>query len=142
MAKHPLRLAIEARVTDDELVSLLADDVVIYLPMLTEPLRGSKNVARILSAAARIVGPIEYEHELNDGNQTFLIWKGTAGGFPLEAATILTDDPDGLITEIRVVMRPWPVVTFFRNAMYDELSAVIGASGLSVISPPVPFSNG
>jgi hypothetical protein len=127
MAKHRLRLAIEAGATEEELVSLLADDVVIYPPMLTQPVRGPENVARILLAAARTAGPIEYDHELNDGVQTFLIWKGTVGGFTLGAATILTDNPDGLISEIRVVMRPWPVVTLFRDAMHEELSAVIPA---------------
>jgi hypothetical protein len=39
--------------------------------------------------------------------------------------TILVDGDDGLIHQIRVLMRPWPVVTLFRNAMYQKLSATI-----------------
>jgi hypothetical protein len=34
----------------------------------------------------------------------------------------LKDGDDGLIHEIRVLMRPWPIATIFRNAMYNALS--------------------
>ena len=93
--------------------------------MLTKPVSGREKVGKILAAAASIAGPIEYEHELSDGKQTFLIWKGSVGGFTLEAVTILTENTDGLISEVRVVMRPWPVTTVFRDAMYAELSEEI-----------------
>lgn len=125
MAKHPLRLATETGASDKELVGLLAPDAVIYSSILTQPVRGAESVAKILSAEARIAGPIDYEHELNDGKQTFLIWRGTTNGFTLGAATIVTDNPDRLISEVRVIMRPWPVVTVFRDAMHEELSAVV-----------------
>jgi hypothetical protein len=37
----------------------------------------------------------------------------------------LVDDEEGLVREVRVLMRPWPVVTIFRNFMYEKLSATI-----------------
>ena len=43
----------------------------------------------------------------------------------LEATTILVEGDDALTREIRVLMRPWPVVTIFRNAMYQALSWTI-----------------
>jgi hypothetical protein len=43
----------------------------------------------------------------------------------LEAVTILVDGEDGLIREVRVLMRPWPIVTIFRDAMHKALSGSV-----------------
>jgi hypothetical protein len=60
--------------------------------------------------------------------RTLLLWKGRAEGYPLEATTVLVDGNDGLIREVRVLMRPWPVTTIFRNAMHEALAGTIPAS--------------
>ena len=88
-------------------------------------MKGVDKVMAIVAQAAKSAGPIHYNYEVSDGRQTFLIWEGRADGFKLEATTILIDGSDGLISEMRVLMRPWPVVTIFRNAMYVALSAHI-----------------
>jgi hypothetical protein len=125
MFKHPFRVAIESGATDENFSKLFAMDVVIKAPMLTKPVRGVRDVLNIVRHAARLAGPTEYTLEIRDPKQTILLWRGHAGGFTLEAATILVDGEDGLIREIRVLMRPWPIVTIFRDAMYRELSATI-----------------
>jgi hypothetical protein len=122
MAKHPFRAAIETKANKKDLGKLFAADVVIEAPMLTKPVKGADDVLDIISHAAELAGPITYTLELRDSKQTILFWEGKVGGFVLQAATILVDDEDGLIREVRVVMRPWPVATLFRNAMYKELS--------------------
>jgi hypothetical protein len=125
MPKHSFRVAIETGATDEDLSKLFAPDVVIKAPMLTKPVEGTRDVLNIIGHAAKLAGPIEYMLEVRDAKQTILLWKGQAGGFTLEAATILVDGEDGLIREVRVLMRPWPVVTIFRDARYEELSATI-----------------
>jgi hypothetical protein len=60
-----------------------------------------------------------------------------ACGFMLEAVTILVDGADGLIREVRVLMRPWPVVAIFRDAMYKALSAFIPSVYWELESKPV-----
>jgi hypothetical protein len=125
MSKHPFRIAVEAGASKEDFSKLFAPDVVIKAPMLTKPVKGARDVLHIIGLAARLAGPIHYTHEVCDSKQTILLWKGSAAGFALEAATIIVDGNDSLIREIRVLMRPWPVVTFFRNAMYKELSATI-----------------
>ncbi len=85
-------------------------------------MNGADDVLNIISHAANIAAPNTYTLELRDAKQTILLWEGKVGGFVLQAATILVDDENGLIREVRVVMRPWPVATVFRNAMYKELS--------------------
>jgi hypothetical protein len=125
MSKHPFRIAIENGASREDLSKLFAPDAVIKAPMLTKPVKGAHDVLDIIGHAARIAGPIQYTIEVRDSKQTILLWKGNAGGFALEAATILVDGDDGLIREVRVLMRPWPVVTIFRDAMYRELSTTI-----------------
>ena len=85
---------------------MFAADAVIHAPMLTKPVKGAREVLNIVSHAARIAGPITYTLEVRDCRQTFLFWKGQAVEFTLEAVTILVDGEDGLIREVRVLMRP------------------------------------
>jgi hypothetical protein len=80
MSKHPFRLAIDGGNPAEDLARLIAPDAVIYPPTLTKPVRAAENVVRILAAAAKDAAPIEYEYELSDGTQTFLIWKGKRAG--------------------------------------------------------------
>ena len=127
MSKHPFRLAIESGARADEFRRLFAADAVIYAPMLTKPVKGARDVLNILNNAVRIASPIRYTLEVSDSKQSFLFWTGNAGGYALQAVTILKDGDDGLIQEIRVLMRPWPIATIFRNAMYNALSSTIPA---------------
>ncbi len=137
MSKHPFRLAIESGASADDFRKLFAADAVIYAPMLTKPVTGASEVLNIVGHAARLAGPISYTLEVRDSRQTLLFWKGNAGGFTLEAVTILVDGEDGLIREVRVLMRPWPIVTIFREAMYKALSAAIPADYWELQPKPV-----
>ena len=127
MSKHPFRFAVESSARVDEFRRLFAADAVIYAPMLTKPVKGARDVLNILNNAVRIASPIRYTLEVSDSKQTFLFWTGNAGGYALQAVTILKGGDDGLIQEIRVLMRPWPIATIFRNAMYNALSSTIPA---------------
>ena len=80
----------------------------------------------MLSATpAKIARPIRYTLEVRRYETDLPIVEGQCQGFTLEAATILVDGEDGLICEVRVLMRPSPVVRIFRDAMYKELSRQI-----------------
>ena len=137
MSKHPFRVAIETNANSRDLSNLFAPEAVIYAPMLTKPVNGARDVLNIIDHAAKLAGPIQYTLEVRDAKQTILFWNGNADGFKLEAATILIDGDDGLIREVRVLMRPWPVVTIFRNAMHEALSATIPADYWELQPKPV-----
>lgn len=125
MVKHPFRIAIEKSAGREELAKLFEPDAALYAPMLTKPVRGLDQVMNLVDHAANLVGPIQYSLEVNDTKQSILIWHGKVGGFKLEAVTILVDGKEGLIGEMRVLMRSWPMVRLFRNAMYKSLSSLI-----------------
>src|SRR5215470_18595929 len=128
MSKHPFRLAIESGSGRKGLIKLLAPDVALLTPIMTEPITGVDNVAHVLATAAEVASPIRYTLEASDSHQTFLMWNGHVRGHDLQAVTIIVDGDDGLIHEIRVLMRPWPVVTLFRDAMYDRLRDTVPAA--------------
>jgi len=128
MSKHPFRLAIESGSGREELMKLLADDVALLTPIMTRPITGAEQVAQVLADAADVATPIEYTLEASDSHQTFLMWNGHTHGHDLQAVTIIVEGDDGLIHEIRVLMRPWPVVTLFRDAMYDRLGDIVPAA--------------
>jgi hypothetical protein len=125
MMKHAFRVAIETGVGPEKFAALFSPDIVLWAPMLTKPVTGVSQVLNVIGHAARIAGPVQYTLEVGDSKQTVLLWKGQIRGFTLDAATILVDGENGLIREVRVLMRSWPVVTLFRNAMYEALSTTI-----------------
>lgn len=125
MPKHAFRLAIENRAPVEDFQKLFAPDAVLHAPMLSKPVRGREQVIRLISTAATIPGPLNYTRELSDGVQTFLFWSGRVHTFELQALTIVVDGDDELIHEVRVLMRTWPIVTLFRDAMKDALGNAI-----------------
>jgi len=122
MAKHAFRIAMEKGAGAEELASLFVPEIELYAPMLTKPVKGIEQVLNIVTLLPKIASHIKYTLEVNDPEQTILLWKGKVEDFPLEAATILVDGEDGRIREMRMLMRSWPMVTLFRDAMYRELS--------------------
>lgn len=136
MRKHPFHIAIENGASPEELRKLFAADVVFWPPMLTKPVTGVGPVLSVIGQAVKVAGPLRYSLEVSDSRQTILFWSGQINGFTLEAATILVDNDDGLITELRVVMRPWPVVTLFRDAMHKALQDLIPEDYWSLGSNP------
>src|ERR1700733_444355 len=128
MSKHPFRLAIETDARPEAFEALLAADVALHAPMLSQPVEGRDQVLRVIATAARTAAPLRHTHELSDGRQTFLFWSGAVRGFDLQAVTILIEDDDSLIREVRVLMRSWPVVTWFRDAMKEALGDAVPQS--------------
>ena len=64
------------------------------------------------------------EHKLDD-RTTFLYWRGTVNGRDLESMELLEDNDDGLIARRTVAYRPFPALTVFRSAMYENLKDAI-----------------
>jgi hypothetical protein len=141
MRKHPFRIAVEGGASREDLLRLLSTTVEIWPPMLTRPVSGAANVLDIISAAVRIAGPVEYLYEVADTRQTFLVWQGQVDGHILQACTILVDGDDGLVRQVRVLMRPWPVSKLFRDAMYEIFGSSIPRESWELDPKPVAPSS-
>ena len=122
---HPIRKLRESgHATPELFAALLADDVIMHSPLLTETILGRDAVAKTMAASARNRdNPGEYVLERKlDENTTFLRWKGTIEGHEFESLELLTDGPDGRLKERTVAYRPFPALKIFR----DKQRAAVG----------------
>ena len=141
MANHPFRIAIETQAAAETCRELFAENVVLHAPMLSKPIKGRNQVWKVISTAAATAGPLRYARELNDGVQTFLFWSGRISGLELQALTVLVDDDEGRIREVRVLMRTWPIVTLFRDAMRKALDGEVPAESWELGPRNAPTGN-
>jgi hypothetical protein len=127
MEKHPLRIAFETLDIDlfDDAVS---EDVVFYTPILTHAVAGRDFVKRVFLTGISGFGPPQVTDEFTNGDgRRIITWDSTIQGNSLQAALLAVDGPDGKVSEIRVYMRPLPVVSMFRDYMYPHFSGDLPA---------------
>jgi hypothetical protein len=124
MPKHPLRLLRESNAPAEELLELLAEDVVFHSPIFAKPVVGRDLVAKVMQQAVQ-VREGRYTDEFRQGAKTVLIWSGTIDGHKLESFELIEDDEHGKIASRTVAMRPLPVVTIFRDAMFARLGGLL-----------------
>ncbi|WP_316829704.1 hypothetical protein [Pedobacter aquatilis] len=123
---HPFRKAVINNTSDDEFKMLFSEQVEFWAPMLTKPLYGRDFAVTLLSNAGKVLGKPQYTREIKDISQTLLFWQGQADGHLLQAVTILKDDENtGLISQVRFLMRPWPIVSLFVTKMHERLFDLI-----------------
>ncbi len=124
---HPVRKLRESgNATPEQFAALLAEDVVTHSPLLTKAILGRAAVAKTMAASSRNrdnPGKYVLERKL-DENTTFLRWKGTIEGHEFESLELLTDGPDGKLTERTVAYRPFPALKIFR----DKQRSAVGDS--------------
>jgi hypothetical protein len=114
MERHPFEVVSSGvNPTAERFAELLAPDVVFHSPIFVHPVIGRAFGARVLATAHGIFGTPTYRLRLSNGHDTFLQFDGEIDGQTLQAAAVIRDDPDGLISELTVLMRPLPVVRRF-----------------------------
>src|SRR5271154_7588470 len=95
-------------------------------PLLTRAILGWDAVAKTMAASAKNrdnPGKYVLEAEL-DEKTTFLRWQGTIEGHEFESLELLTDGPDGKLSERTVAYRPFPALKIFR----EKQRAAVGDS--------------
>jgi len=127
MITHPFRAANVSGASPEQFAALFAPDVTFHTPILTKPVSSKAVVLPVLAYAATLTGQPRYTLEIRADTQTVLLWNGTVEGYALQAATVLTDDSAGQIRDITILMRPYPVVTLFQQAMYQRFASSIPA---------------
>lgn len=125
MKTHAFRSAVENGATMEQFAALFAIDVSFHTPILAKTVRGKDHVLRMEAVVASLISNAAYTLEVSDSRRTVLLWKGMVHGYELQGAIVIIDDEAGLIRDLTVFMRPWPVVSLFREAMYGKLSSVL-----------------
>ncbi len=110
MLSDRFRAAVE-RGDVDEAARLFNEDATFRSPVLFKPYRGRDQIAKILQAAERVLGvgrEFRYVHQLEDPLDRVAILEFTTvvDGKDVEGIDKLTFDDAGMITELKVMIRP------------------------------------
>jgi hypothetical protein len=128
MLSDRFRAAVEqARL--EQLPDLFREDAVFRSPVLFKPYEGRDQVLKVLRAAEQVLGiggPFRYVHQLEDaGDRVAMLEFATeVDGKQIEGIDKLTFDEDGLITELKVMIRPASALQLVGARMAEEFPKV------------------
>ncbi len=112
-----------------EATELFTEDAVFRSPVLFKPYEGRENVLKVLGAAERVLGlggQFRYLHQLEDPGDrvAFLEFATVVDGREVEGIDKLTFDESGLITELKVLIRPASALQAVGARMAEEFQKV------------------
>lgn len=110
MLADRFRTAVEQRDVE-RAFELFREDAAFRSPVLFKPYEGRDEVMKVLRAAEQVLGigdRFRYVHQLEDAHDRVAIleFSTEVDGRQVEGIDKLTFDEDGLITELKVMIRP------------------------------------
>jgi hypothetical protein len=126
MLSDRFRAAVEGREVD-RASDLFHQDAAFRSPVVFKPFEGRDQVLRVLRAAEAVLladGRFRYVHQLEDpGDRVAILEFATeVDGKQVEGIDKLTFDEDGLITELKVMIRPASALQAVGAKMAAELA--------------------
>ncbi|HEX5616874.1 MAG TPA: nuclear transport factor 2 family protein [Solirubrobacteraceae bacterium] len=108
---------------------LFREDAVFRSPVLFKPYEGRDQVLKVLRAAERVLGiggTFRYVHQLEDSTDRVAILEFATeiDGKLIEGIDKLTFDEDGLIAELKVMIRPASALALVGAKMAEEFPRV------------------
>jgi hypothetical protein len=112
---------------------LFREDAVFRSPVVFKPYEGRVRVLKVLDAAQRVLGggsgghgPFRYVHQLEDAvdRVAILEFATEVDGRQVEGIDKLTFDADGLISELKVMLRPASALQAVAARMAAEFAAL------------------
>lgn len=119
--------------TREALEPLFAEDARFLSPVVFAPYEGKEVVLTILAEGAmKVFGDdFHYVHRFENENAAALIFKATVRDREVDGLDLLTFDEDGLITELKVMIRPLSGVHVLKEEMAKRFEA------LGLVTPKV-----
>ena len=132
MLSAPFRAAVEEG-NVSQVPELFHESVAFRSPVLFKPYEGREQVLKVLQAAEQVLGlggNFRYLHQLEDPDDRVAILEFVTqiDGKQVEGIDKLTFDEDGLITELKVMIRPASALQLVGAKMAEEFQRV-GGSG-------------
>ena len=118
--------AVHAR-SREMLEPLFAEDCRFLSPVVYAPYEGRELVVTILAEGAFKVfdaDNFEYVHRFENEDAAALIFRTTVGGREVDGLDLLSFDADGLITELKVMIRPLSGTMALKQAMGERFEAL------------------
>jgi SnoaL-like domain len=134
MLSDRFRAAVEER-NLDEIDELFREDAVFRSPVVFKPYEGRDQVLKVLRAAETVLGiggSFRYVHQLEDADDRVAIleFATEVDGKNVEGIDKLTFDEHGLITELKVMIRPASALQVVGAKMAEEFSRLgVGLPG-------------
>lgn len=104
-AAEAFRSAAEAKDVD-AILATMAEEVVLHSPVSHRPFTSRDDIRLVLEALADALDGFRYTDQLDGEGVTALVFRATIGRRQLEGLDLLRFDPEGLISELTVMMRP------------------------------------
>jgi SnoaL-like domain len=128
MLSDRFRAAVEEANVED-VPELFHEDAVFRSPVLFKPYEGRDEVLKVLRAAEQVLvtgGEFRYVHQLEDENEriAMLEFATEVDGKQVEGIDKLTFDENGLITELKVMIRPASALQVVGARMAEEFERV------------------
>ncbi len=89
-----------------DLLAMLAENVVFYSPYMEEPYVGREAAWRILTAVSEVFQDFTYHRELIVNNNWALEFSARVGDRPLKGIDLIRLDENNIIAEFEVFVRP------------------------------------
>jgi hypothetical protein len=111
----------------DQVHELFREDAVFRSPLVFKPYEGREQVLAVLRAAEKVLGigrGFHYVHQLEDAHERVAILEFATeiDGRQVEGIDKLTFDEHGLITELKVMIRPASALQLVGAKMAEEFS--------------------
>ena len=128
MLSDRFRAAVE-RGNVDAAADLFSEDAEFRSPVLFRPYQGKEQVTKVLHAAERVLGlagEFRYVHQLEDPDDRVAIleFATVVDGKQVEGIDKLTFDDDGMITELKVMIRPASALAVVGARMAEEFARI------------------
>jgi hypothetical protein len=124
------RRAVEAHELD-RVGELLTEDVVLHSPIAFKPYRGREMVATVINLVASVLEDFTFQREIGaeSDDQHALVFGARIGDLSIQGCDFLHTNPEGLIDELTVMMRPLRAVQSFEEQMKQRFAAAMAATG-------------
>ncbi|HYI37516.1 MAG TPA: nuclear transport factor 2 family protein [Thermoleophilaceae bacterium] len=119
---NAFRAAVENRDVD-AMRAALHPDVVFRSPAVFTPYEGVDDVMGLLGHVIEVFEDFEYTDELEGRSTHALVFAARVGDKRVEGLDHLTLDPDGLVTELVVMVRPLSGLIALAQAMGARLES-------------------
>ena len=119
---HPYRTALEVG-DHPGVVNTFAREIRLNSPAMFEPIVGRDAVAFVFAAVIAVLEDLTFVNELVGDGLLGLVFTARVGDLQIQGIDLLKSDPDGLITELTVMMRPLTAVKAFAAAMGRRIGA-------------------
>jgi hypothetical protein len=107
----------------------MADDVVFYSPILDQNVDGITSVSNALSVIFEVQSMRKTELIFASSAEMVELFSTTVGGYKVEGLRVDTIGVEGKVSEILVLLRPWPAVTLLRDIVRSRSSLLLGGIG-------------